>query len=165
LDSLVFQTGPSDFCGFKAEEGFKYHCARDGSNTSLVSSRANTKPEEEDPTDEGVEDEGRGSREGKRRSSETGMSSSAESLKSIKGKVIADFIVEHSINRNNDESYNFVSIRPWKFFAGSACKEGQCVGIVLILSRGVVFEQSVHLDYFCTNNQAEYDHYVRPGSF
>jgi ribonuclease HI len=78
-------------------------------------------------------------------------------LKSIKGKVIADFIVEHSINRNNDESYNFVSIRPWKFFAGSTCKEGQCVGIVLILPRGAVFVQSVCLEYFCTNNQVEYD--------
>jgi hypothetical protein len=66
LDSLVFQTGSSDFCGFRAEEGFKYHCVWDGSSTSLVSSRPNTEPEEEDPMDEGAEDEGRGRREGKR---------------------------------------------------------------------------------------------------
>jgi ribonuclease HI len=43
------------------------------------------------------------------------------------------------------------------FFDVSACREGQGVGIVLISSRGVIFEQLVHLDYFYTNNQAEYE--------
>jgi ribonuclease HI len=81
-----------------------------------------------------------------------------ESLKSIKGQVVADFIVEHSIDQNNDESYNLVLIHPWKlFFDGLACREGQGVGIVLISPRGAIFEQSVHLEYFCTNNQAEYE--------
>jgi ribonuclease HI len=42
------------------------------------------------------------------------------------------------------------------FFDGSACKEGKGVGIVLISTRAV-FEQSVHLEYFCTNNQTEYE--------
>jgi ribonuclease HI len=51
-----------------------------------------------------------------------------------------------------------VSIRPWKlFFDGLACREGQGVGIVLISPRGAVFEQSVYLEYFCTNNHAEYE--------
>jgi hypothetical protein len=35
-----------------------------------------------------------------------------ESLKSIKGQVVADFIIEYSIYQNNDESYNLVSIHP-----------------------------------------------------
>jgi ribonuclease HI len=38
-----------------------------------------------------------------------------------------------------------------------ACREGRGVGVVLISSRGAVFEQSVHLEYFYTNNQAEYE--------
>jgi ribonuclease HI len=81
-----------------------------------------------------------------------------ESLKSIKGQVVADFFVEHSIDQNNDESCNLVSIRPWKlFFDGLTCREGQGVGVVLILPRGAVFEQSVCLEYFCTNNQDEYE--------
>jgi ribonuclease HI len=81
-----------------------------------------------------------------------------ESLKSIKGQVVADFIVEHSIHQNDDESCNFVSIHPYKlFFDGSAYTGGQGVGIVLISSRGAIFEQSVRLEYFCTNNQAEYE--------
>jgi ribonuclease HI len=81
-----------------------------------------------------------------------------ESLKSIKGQVVADFIVEHSIDQNSDKSYNFISICPWKlFFNGSACREGQGVGIVLISPRGAIFKQSVRLKYFCTNNRAEYE--------
>jgi hypothetical protein len=48
-----------------------------------------------------------------------------EPLKSMKGQVVADFIVEHSIDQNSDESCNLVSIHPWKlFFDGSACREG-----------------------------------------
>jgi hypothetical protein len=83
---------------------------------------------------------------------------SYESLKSIRGHVVADFIVEHNIDQNSDESCNFMSIHSWKlFFDGSACREGQGVGIILISSRGVIFEQSVRLEYFCTNNQAEYE--------
>jgi hypothetical protein len=81
-----------------------------------------------------------------------------ESLKSIKNQVVADFIVEHSIDQNSDESCNLVSIHPWRlFFDGSAYREGQGVGIVLISPRGAVFEQSVHLEYFYTNNQAKYE--------
>jgi hypothetical protein len=81
-----------------------------------------------------------------------------EPLKFMKGQVVADFIVEHSIDQNSDESYNLVSIHPWKLiFDGSACREGQGVGIVLISPGGAVFEQFVHLEYFCTNNQAEYE--------
>jgi hypothetical protein len=81
-----------------------------------------------------------------------------ESLKSIKDQVVADLIVEYSIDHNNDESYNVVSIHPWRlFFDGSAYREGQGVGIILISSRGAIFEQSVRLEYFCTNNQAEYE--------
>jgi ribonuclease HI len=51
-----------------------------------------------------------------------------------------------------------VSIHPWKlFFDGSASREDQGVGVVLVSPRGAMFEQSVHLEYFCTNNQAEYE--------
>jgi hypothetical protein len=68
------------------------------------------------------------------------------------------FIVGPSIDQNSDESYNLVSIHPCKlFFDGLIYREGQGVGVVLILPRGAIFEQSVHLEYFCTNNQAEYE--------
>jgi ribonuclease HI len=75
----------------------------------------------------------------------------------MKDQIVADFIVGHNIDQNSDESCNLVSIHPWKlFFDGSASREGQGVGVVLVSPRGAMFEQSVHLEYFCTNNQAEY---------
>jgi hypothetical protein len=58
---------------------------------------------------------------------------SYEPLKSMKGQVIADFIVGHSIDQNSDELCNLLSICPWKlFFDDSACREGQGVGVVLV---------------------------------
>jgi ribonuclease HI len=76
----------------------------------------------------------------------------------LKGHVIANFIVGHSIDQNSDESYNLVLIHPWKlFFHGSACREGHGVGVVLISARGAIFETSAHLEYVCINNQSEYE--------
>jgi ribonuclease HI len=81
-----------------------------------------------------------------------------ESLKSIKDQVVADVIIGHSIDQNGDESCNLVSIHPWKlFFNGLSCAEGQGVGVILVSPRWAVLEQSVRLEYFCTNNQAEYE--------
>jgi phage terminase large subunit-like protein len=69
-----------------------------------------------------------------------------EPLKSMKGQVVADFIVGHIIDQNNDESCNLVSIHPWKlFFDGSTCREGQGVEVVLISPRGAVSEQLTRL--------------------
>lgn len=80
-----------------------------------------------------------------------------ESLKSMKGQIVANFIVDHRVD-NGMELISYLSVSPWKlYFDGSACREGQGVGIVLISPRGAIFETSVRLEYFCTNNQAEYE--------
>jgi ribonuclease HI len=51
-----------------------------------------------------------------------------------------------------------VSIYPWKlFFDGLTYREGQGVRVLLISPIGAIFEQSICLEYFCTNNQAEYE--------
>jgi hypothetical protein len=69
-----------------------------------------------------------------------------EPLKYMKGHVVVDFIIGHSIDQNIDESCNLVSIHPWKlFFDGSACREGEGVGVVLVLPTGAVFDTSAHL--------------------
>ena len=76
----------------------------------------------------------------------------------MKGQVVADFIVGHSIDQINDNLIALVSIRPWQlYFDGSTCKDGQGVGVVLISPRGAIFETSARLEYFCTNNQDEYE--------
>jgi hypothetical protein len=81
-----------------------------------------------------------------------------EPLKSMKGQVVADFIIGHSIDQNFDESCNLESNHSWKlFFDASACREGKGVGVVLISPRGAISETSTRLEYFYTNNQAEYE--------
>jgi hypothetical protein len=81
-----------------------------------------------------------------------------EPLKSMKGHVVADFIIGHSIDQNINESCNLMSIRPWKlFFDGSACREGQGVGVISISPKGAVLEQLDQLEYFCTKNKDEYE--------
>jgi ribonuclease HI len=50
-----------------------------------------------------------------------------------------------------------VSIHPWRlFFDDSTCKEGKGVGVVLVSPKGDASEKLARLEYFCTNNQAEY---------
>jgi hypothetical protein len=76
----------------------------------------------------------------------------------MKDQAVADLIIGHSIDQNSYESCNLVSIHPWKlFFDGSACREDQSIGVVLVSPRGAIFEQSIHLEYFCINNQVEYE--------
>src|SRR5664279_5278573 len=81
-----------------------------------------------------------------------------ESLKSMKGQIIADFIVEHRIDLEQEADLNIMSAVPWKlYFDGSVCNNGQGVGVAYISPHGIVFEASYRLDYFCPNNQAKYE--------
>jgi hypothetical protein len=59
LDSSVSQTGTSSFFSFRTKESLKYYYARDGSGTTLVSSKPHIQPKEEDLVDEGAKDDGR----------------------------------------------------------------------------------------------------------
>ena len=79
-----------------------------------------------------------------------------EPLRSMKSQIVADFIVDYHID--SDALVSLISVCLLKlYFDGLTCREGQGVGIVLISPRGVIFETSVHLEYFCTNNQAKYE--------
>ena len=83
-----------------------------------------------------------------------------ESLKSVKGQIVADFIVEHRINDEHDLEVGYITCTPWKlYFDGSVCDDGRGVGIgnVLISPSGAVFELSNRLEEFYTNNQVEYE--------
>ncbi len=81
-----------------------------------------------------------------------------ESLKSMKGQVVVDFIVDHHVNVAYDNEVYLLSTTPWKlYFDGSSCKERQGIGVVLFSPNGSCFETSVRLEYPCTDNQAEYD--------
>lgn len=79
-----------------------------------------------------------------------------ESLKSMKGQIMTNFIVEHRIDKEHSLDTNIVSLVPWKlYFDVSVCSNGQGVDVFYISPHGVVFEASCRLEYLCTNNQAE----------
>jgi ribonuclease HI len=70
----------------------------------------------------------------------------------MKGQVIADFIVDHSI-KVEDELF-MIEEGCWVlFFDGSLCNQGQGIR----LPHGVEQEFSIQLEFACTNNQAEYE--------
>ena len=49
-----------------------------------------------------------------------------EPLKSMKGQIVADFIVEHRINDKHDLEIGHIFYTPWKlYFDGSACDDGR----------------------------------------
>ena len=81
-----------------------------------------------------------------------------EPLKSMKVQIIANFIVKHWIDDEHDLEVGYISFKPWKlYFDGSACRDGQGIGVVFISPSGSVFEVSCCLEYFFINNQAEYE--------
>jgi ribonuclease HI len=81
-----------------------------------------------------------------------------EPLKSMKGHVVADFIVEHRINDSHKLDISYLTIAPWtSYLDRSVCNEGQGIGIVLVSPSNVSFDFSSQLKTYCTNNQAEYE--------
>jgi hypothetical protein len=81
-----------------------------------------------------------------------------EPLKSMRGQVVADFIVEHRINDTHKLDMSCLTITPWTlYFDGSVCNKGQGIGIVLVSPSNVSFDFSSRLKTYCTNNQAEYE--------
>jgi hypothetical protein len=48
-----------------------------------------------------------------------------ESLKSIKGQIVADFIIEHQVDIEHDLDVGPVLLTPWKlYFNGLVCSDG-----------------------------------------
>jgi ribonuclease HI len=79
-------------------------------------------------------------------------------LKSRKGQVIADFIVEHRVDDTHELDISYLTITSWTlYFDGSVCNEGQGIGIMLVSPSNTSFDFSSRLKTYCTNNQADYD--------
>jgi len=77
-----------------------------------------------------------------------------QSLISVKGQIVADFIVDHSIV---EESLNFVDVQPWMlYFDGSSHKNGTTVGILIISPENIPTKLKFRLYKLCSNNEAEY---------
>jgi hypothetical protein len=58
-----------------------------------------------------------------------------ESLKSVNGQIVADFIVEHRINDEPDLKVGYITCTPWKlYFDGSFVMMGEELVLVMFLS-------------------------------
>jgi hypothetical protein len=80
---------------------------------------------------------------------------SYEPLRAMKGKVVADFIIDYEIR---DDDICMVAMMTWKlFFDGSICARGNGVGCVLVVPGGEIQEMAIWLEFKCTNNQAKYE--------
>jgi hypothetical protein len=87
-------------------------------------------------------------------------------LKSMKGHVVAHFIVEHRIDDTHKLNISYLTVTPWTlYFDGSVCNEGQGIGIVLISPSNAYFDFSSRLKTYCTNNQVEYEALLLAWSF
>jgi hypothetical protein len=79
-----------------------------------------------------------------------------ELLRSMRGQVAADFIVDLTVDV--DHSVNFLQLKPWGlYFDGSVCSKGKGAGCVVVSPSGVYIDLSIRLEFACTNNQVEYE--------
>jgi hypothetical protein len=67
-----------------------------------------------------------------------------EPLRSMKGQVVADFIVDHAVDV--DHSVNFVQLKPWGLcFDGLVCGKRQGAGCVVVSPSDVYIDLSIRL--------------------
>ena len=79
------------------------------------------------------------------------------SRSSVKGQVLADFIVEFS-PKNGGEVVCHVECRPWKVFIdGTSRAMGAEAGILIVTPEGIRLEHSFRLGFRASNNKAEYE--------
>jgi hypothetical protein len=77
-----------------------------------------------------------------------------EPLRSMKGQVVVDFIVDHVIDVSH--SVDCVQLKPWElYFDVSVCSKAQGAGCVVVSPSGVYIDLSIKLAFACTNNQVE----------
>jgi ribonuclease HI len=74
----------------------------------------------------------------------------------MKGQVVADFIIDHTVDV--DHSVSLVQFKPWGlYFDDSVSSKGQGAGCVVVSPSGVYMDLSIILEFACTNNQVKYE--------
>ncbi|GKA72189.1 reverse transcriptase domain-containing protein [Tanacetum coccineum] len=79
---------------------------------------------------------------------------------SVKGQVLADFIVERPEEEGQDDSAKEEEPLPaqWTLFTdGSSCVDGCGAGVILTDPEGVEFTYALRFQFEATNNEAEYE--------
>ncbi|GJR01392.1 reverse transcriptase domain-containing protein [Tanacetum coccineum] len=79
---------------------------------------------------------------------------------SIKGQILADFIVERPEEESPDELMTEPEelLEPWTLFTdGSSCIDGSGAGLILTNPEGVEFTYAMRFRFEATNNEAKYE--------
>ncbi|GKA15155.1 reverse transcriptase domain-containing protein [Tanacetum coccineum] len=79
---------------------------------------------------------------------------------SVKGKILADFIVERPEEESLDTLMEVEEElpEPWILFTdGSSCIDGSGVGLILTNPKGMEFTYALRFRFNATNNKAEYE--------
>jgi hypothetical protein len=79
-----------------------------------------------------------------------------EPLRSMKGQLVADFIVDHAVDVGH--LVDCVQLKPWGlYFDCSVCSKGQGAECLVVSPSGMYIDLSIRLEFACTNNQVEYE--------
>ncbi|GJS01640.1 reverse transcriptase domain-containing protein [Tanacetum coccineum] len=77
---------------------------------------------------------------------------------SVKGQILADFLVENPDESPPDASVVETPQEPWILFTdGSSCVDGSGAGLVLTILEGTKFTYALRFQFTASNNEAEYE--------
>ncbi|GJT05099.1 reverse transcriptase domain-containing protein [Tanacetum coccineum] len=77
---------------------------------------------------------------------------------SVKGQILADFLVEKPDEVPANTSVKEVPQEPWTLFTdGSSCVDGSGVGLILTSPEGTEFTYALRFQFAASNNEAEYE--------
>lgn len=76
-------------------------------------------------------------------------------LKAVKGQVVADFIVDHSIDGN---ALDYLELGPWKlYFDGSSHQNGTSIRVLIISPNKIPTRLKYRVEGLCSNSEDEYE--------
>ncbi|GJU54404.1 reverse transcriptase domain-containing protein [Tanacetum coccineum] len=77
---------------------------------------------------------------------------------SVKGQILADFLVEKPDENQLDTSVVEILSEPWTLFTdGSSCVDGSGAGLILTSPEGTEFTYALRFQFTVSNNEAEYE--------
>nr|GEX19639.1 reverse transcriptase domain-containing protein [Tanacetum cinerariifolium] len=77
---------------------------------------------------------------------------------SIKGQILADFLIEMLGDVSQAASAAVTQEEPWTLFTdGSSCVDGSGAGLILTNPKGVEFTYALRFQFAASNNEAEYE--------
>ncbi|GJX96794.1 reverse transcriptase domain-containing protein [Tanacetum coccineum] len=77
---------------------------------------------------------------------------------SVKGQILADFLVEKPDENPPDTSVVETPQEPWTLFTdGSSCVDGSGAGLILTSPEGTEFTYALRFQFTASNNEAEYE--------